>query len=84
MTVIGQWNKESREFWRLCPHCGLKHCCEPTAIEKELIHAIPSYGREPGVDEASRAKGRSRAVAKAKTRVASKARKTTKARAPKV
>lgn len=45
---------------------------------------VPTKRRKPGVDADSRTKGRSRAVAKAKTRVASKSRKDTKARARKV
>lgn len=81
--VDGQWNKESREFWRLCPHCGLKHCCEPTDIERKLLN-VPAEGQQQRVNAGSEEKRRSRAVAKATTRVASKARKTTKARAPKV
>lgn len=45
---------------------------------------VPAKRRKSGVDEGSRTKGRSRAVAKAKTRVASKTRKDTKARTRKV
>lgn len=83
MTVEGQWNKESREFWRLCPHCGLKHCCEMTDIERKLLN-VPAEGRAPGANAGSEEKRRSRAVAKATTRVASKVRKTAKKRTPKV
>jgi hypothetical protein len=45
---------------------------------------VPAKRRKSGVDAGSRTKGRSRAVAKAKTRVASKTRKDTKARTRKV
>jgi len=45
---------------------------------------VPAKGRKSGVDADSRTKGRGRAVAKAKTRVASKSRKATKARTRKV
>ena len=45
---------------------------------------VPAKRRKSGVDADSRTKGRSRAVAKAKTRVASKTRKDAKARTRKV
>lgn len=71
MTVLGQWCKESAMFWRLCPHCGLKHCCEPTDTEKELL-GISNQGREQRADEGRPPKRRSRALAKAKATVVSK------------
>lgn len=83
MTVEGQWSKESREFWRLCPHCGLKHCCNPSPGEEALI-ALPIKERGQRADASSSKARRSTSTAKPKTRVVKQVRKTSKARTPKV
>ena len=38
--IQGQWCEESREFWKICPCCGERHCCNPTPYE-DIINLKP-------------------------------------------